>query len=255
MSRKYAVILIFALSGALLSDTVQAQDRALDAILRDYTDTDGPAIAIEVTTPDGHWEAARGRVDVRSNTLASPQDRFRIGSMSKTFVATVALQLVSEGVFSLDDRAADWLPPNVVQRVANADRVTLRELMSMRSGIPDYLSTNRFWAKVDENPTHDWAASEALPFIFDRRPMFQPGRRFYYSNTNYILMQLVLESATGQPLHELVRQRILDPLGLQNTYSQGRETLPGGFVHGRTHLFDRRSHYVLPRAAARQNAP
>lgn len=79
-------------------------------------------------------------------------DSFRIGSMSKTLVAVVALLLVENGVIALDDRAADYLPAEVVARVANADRVTLRQLLAMRSGISDYLERDRFWVVVETEP-------------------------------------------------------------------------------------------------------
>jgi D-alanyl-D-alanine carboxypeptidase len=232
---KYRLLAVLMLSCILISTTTaQAQEVSSDlqAVLADWVEADDPAVVIQVTTPDGSWTAARGRVNTANDTAASPQDRFRIGSMSKTFVATVTLQLAAEGVFSLDDPVRNWLPPEVVANVANADRVTLRQLLSMRSGIDDYLATDEFWEAVDEDTTHDWTALEAISYAYDWPPLFAPDEAFNYSNSNYILLQLILEAATGEKLSTLVRSRILTPLRMKNTYTQIEEAIPGGFVHG-----------------------
>jgi D-alanyl-D-alanine carboxypeptidase len=216
---------LFLVVGLLLvSLSVQADgySAALQALLDAAVDENGPAVALQVTSP----------VDMWGSTPASPEDRFRIGSMSKTFVAVVALQLASEGVFSLDDPARNWLSPALVANIANAEQVTLRQLLSMRSGIDDYLSTEGFWEVVDTQPDHTWTAAEALKFAYGVPPLFPPDRLYHYSNTNYLLLQLVLESATGQPLHTLVRDRILDPLGMENTFSQVVEDSPAFYLHG-----------------------
>ncbi len=196
----------------------------MTAIIDSYAAPDGPALAVQVTTPEGMWSAAGGSAN--GSRAATVGDSFRIGSMSKTLVAVVALLLVENGVIALDDRAADYLPAEVVARVANADRVTLRQLLAMRSGISDYLERDRFWVVVETEPDHAWTAAEAITYVYDRPAMFAPDTDYYYSNSNYILMQLVLEAATRQPLHDLVRKYILDPLAMTSTYTQAFEAPP-----------------------------
>ncbi|MBL8166035.1 MAG: beta-lactamase family protein [Anaerolineae bacterium] len=223
------VITIALLAVSLIG--VQAQDdtqAALDAALRDFN-TDDTALVVQVSTPDGDWTATSGLADGERPT--EPDDRFRIGSMSKTFVAVTALMLAEEGVFALDDAARDWLPDELVEQIANLDSVSIRQLLAMRSGIPDYLGMT-FWLAVQQDPTHEWTVNEALAYIHDQPALFEPDAQFSYSNSNYLLLQLILESATGQPLHTLVRERILDPLEMANTYTQISETLPGEFVNG-----------------------
>ncbi|MBW4437763.1 MAG: beta-lactamase family protein [Pleurocapsa minor GSE-CHR-MK-17-07R] len=211
---------------------VQAQDpqQALDQVLSQFADADSPAVVVQVNTPQGSWTATGGTADGERPTARN--DRFRIGSMSKTFVAVTALLLVDEGVFNLDDAASRWLPDDIIANVANAGTVTIRQLLGMRSGIPDYLETDEFWEAVDDDPAFVWTPEEALSFAFDLPAMFAPGEDYYYSNSNYLLAELVLENATGQPLHTLMRDRILDPLGLDDTYTQISELLLGGFVDG-----------------------
>lgn len=211
---------------------VQAQDpqQALDQVISQFADADSPAVVVQVNTPQGSWTATAGTADGERPT--APDDRFRIGSMSKTFVAVTALLLVDEGVFSLDDAASRWLPEDITKNIANAGTVTIRQLLGMRSGIPDYLETDEFWERVEDDPQYVWSPEEALTYAYDLPALFAPGEDYYYSNSNYLLAELVLENATGQPLHTLMRDRILDPLGLDNTYTQIFETLPGGFVDG-----------------------
>jgi D-alanyl-D-alanine carboxypeptidase len=235
MTRKFASVgLVSALLLTFLLGVfvVRAQDEAeiLTEILSEYTSDDGPAMAIQVTTPEDSWAASAGRADgVHTATL---DDQFRIGSMSKTFVATLALLLVDDGVFFLDDLASDWLPADVVENIANADMVTIRQLLAMRSGIDDYLATDEFWEVVSEDPTHKWTAEEALQYAYGLEPLFAPDEAYSYSNTNYLLIQLVLEKASGKPLHELMRERILEPLNMTHTYTQGFENLDSHTVYG-----------------------
>ncbi len=230
MSRRLLAVILLAL--LLLAVPAQAQDiqSTLEDIVAEFSTPDGPALTVQFTNAEGSWSAAGGLADDQRPT--EPGDRFRIGSMSKTFVAAAALLLVEEGLVELDAPAADWLPDEVVDNIANADTVTLRELLSMRSGIPDYLETDDFWNAVDDDPNHEWTAEEALEYAYGLPALFTPGEDFYYSNSNYLLAQLVLESAAGVPLHELLRELILDPLDLRDTYTQVFESLPGGFVFG-----------------------
>jgi len=221
------IILTFVRPLSAQDDDPQA---ILDDVLSEFTDADGAAVTVQLSTSDGVWSAAAGLAD--GSRAAIPSDRFRIGSMSKTFVAVTALLLAEEGVFDLDDSAADWLPSDILEDISNADEVTIRQLLSMRSGVADYLETDQFWAAVADDPTYPWTAAEALTYAYDLPALFAPDAEFYYSNSNYLLLQLILENAAGKPLHTLMRQRILDPLKLTNTYTQISESLPGGFVAG-----------------------
>lgn len=230
MRKMSLVLLALLLWGMLMPVGAQDDTQALEDILSQFAGPDDPAIAVQITTTEGSWAAAVGSADGRR--AATPQDRFRIGSMSKTFVAVAALMLAEDEMIDLDDRAADYLPDEIVENIANLDTVTIRQLLAMRSGIDDYLGTDEFWAEVEADPYYPWTAAEALEYAYDLPALFPPDTEFYYSNTNYLLLQLVLEAASEMPLHELIRTRILDPLGMNDTYTQISEDLPGGFVNG-----------------------
>lgn len=203
----------------------------LEALLEEYADETEPAVSIRITTEDGSWAAATGRIDVSADAPATTDSRFRIASMSKTFVAVVLMQLVEEGKLSLDDPISKWLPEHIVSKLANAESATIFQLATMTSGIPEYLDYD-FYEAILEDPTYEWTAPEVLEYAYGLDAYFAPGEDFEYTNTNYILLQLIIEAATEKPLHVVVRERILDPLGLSNTYTQLQEELSGGFVHG-----------------------
>ncbi|NDJ34876.1 MAG: beta-lactamase family protein, partial [Chloroflexi bacterium] len=200
---------------------VAVEPTALDlqGILADNADPQGPATVAVVVTPAGTVSAAVGRFDTAGgNRLASTQDTFRIGSVSKMFTAVAALQLVDDGVLSLDDTAADWLDPAVIDGVANADRATVEQLLNHTSGVPDYLDDAFFAEAYAANRI--WRADETLDYAAGYLPGFAPGAGFEYSNTNYILLHLIVEAAGGAPLHTAIRQGILTPLALEDTYTQ-----------------------------------
>lgn len=228
MRTLYSLFVVFFL-GVGLANAQEMQD-VLAEVMSYYAEDDGPALAVQLTTPDGSWAMATGLADGRRP--AQPSDRFRIASMSKTMVAVATLQLVEDGVFSLDDMARDWLPVDVVRNITNLDAVTIRQLLNMRSGIEDYLGEEDFWYAVEDNPTYAWTALEVLQFAYDLPAVAAPDEEFYYSNTNYILLQLILEEAAAMPLHELLRESLFEPLNMDDTYTQISETLPGGFVSG-----------------------
>jgi D-alanyl-D-alanine carboxypeptidase len=245
MKRTLPLILSLIALIALGTSPVIGQDAnaALTAALRAYTAdafTEGntAAVTIGISLPDG--EQIRAAAGMRDGVQpAQPEDRFRIASMSKTFVAVTALLMAEDELLSLDDPAAAYLPDEVVTEIANlsgADGAVIRDLLGMQSGIDDYLGTDAFWEVLDSDPGFPWTASAALTYAYGLPPLFDPGEQVSYSNTNYLLMELILGEAGGAPLHELVRAYILDPLGLQNTYTQARETLAdmqdSAFVRG-----------------------
>jgi D-alanyl-D-alanine carboxypeptidase len=140
-------------------------------------------------------------------------DRFRIGSVTKTFVATVALQLVNEGRISLDDTVEKWLPG----LVPGGRRITVRQLLSHRSGLFDYVEDPRVFAPYNQDPAHTWEPRRLVEIAVAHPAPFSPGRRFAYSSTNYLLLGLIIETATGTPLEQQLRERIFEPLGLRKT--------------------------------------
>jgi D-alanyl-D-alanine carboxypeptidase len=231
--KSISLMLTLCLTLVLTASGVQAQDSSanLANILQQYADTtfsegSTAAIAAHVTIADQTIRASVGLRD--SAALAQINDRFRIGSMSKTFVAATALRMAEDGLLNLDSHAADYLPDDLVNQTANLagdEGATVRQLLSMQSGIPDYLSTPAFQEQLRADPDFSWTAANALTYAYGLPALFAPGNNVSYSNTNYLLAQFVMERAGGAPLHELIRRYILTPLRLNDTYTQRFETL------------------------------
>src|SRR3954453_10056417 len=165
---------------------------------------------------------ASGYADTRTKRSMRPSDRFRVGSVTKTFVATVILQLAGEGKLSLDDSVERWLPGEV----PNGGAITVRQLLTMTSGIFDYLNDGDDTVLERElaHPDVRWAPQDLVAIATTHAPRFAPGTAWSYSNTGYILLGQIAEKAAGKPIADSLRERIFTPAGLHAT---SFETGPG----------------------------
>jgi D-alanyl-D-alanine carboxypeptidase len=202
----------------------------LDRVLRQAAGRGSPGVALAVSVPGYQtWYGASGLANRQQALPMDPSYQFRVGSLSKMFVATVAMQLVQEGTLKLDSPISTWLPGVV----PNADRMTVRHVMSHTSGLFDYLD-NRFMSIVLRDRNRVWRPQELLAYAVERGPYFPPGARgrWRYSNTNYVLLGILIEKVTGNTLAKEIRQRILTPLNLSRTYFDPDERPEGLVVHG-----------------------
>ncbi|WP_055574425.1 serine hydrolase domain-containing protein [Streptomyces prasinopilosus] len=201
--------------------------------LRAAVDAGVPGVTATARDRRGTWSATAGVGDLRTGQKRSPHDRYRVGSITKTFVATVLLQLEAEGGLSLDDTVDAWLPGLVSGNGHDGTRITLRQLLNHTSGIFDYTSGEEyrraystkegFFAHRYDTRTPQELVRDALA----HEPYFEPGASWRYSNTNYVLAALVIERATGRPYGEEVRRRVIEPLRLTATSVPGtRASLP-----------------------------
>jgi D-alanyl-D-alanine carboxypeptidase len=158
-------------------------------------------------------------------------DRFRVGSLTKTFVAATVLQLVADGALSLDDTAERWVPG----LVPGGDAITVRQLLNHTSGLFDYLNDG------DETVIkpylagqfgHVWAPRELVGVATKHPAHFPPGMSWSYSNTGYIVLGLIVEAATGHQLGEEVAARVLAPLALRGTSFDTAPRIAGRHAHG-----------------------
>jgi D-alanyl-D-alanine carboxypeptidase len=173
---------------------------------------------------------ASGRAELASGRRMTTRDRFRIGSITKPMVATVVLQLVDEGLLSLDDSVAHFLPG----LLPDGGRITIRQLLNHTAGLADYIDDQGFIDAVFTQPSRVWTPHE-LVAIGDAMPRsFTPGAadRWDYSNTNYIVLGLVAEAVGDQPIAELLEDRVFEPLGMTSTFFATAPSLPAPFAQG-----------------------
>ncbi|KFF96481.1 peptidase [Streptomyces scabiei] len=217
-------------TGASAGGDHRATRKAMDANVKDGV------VGIAVQAKDGHgvWKATSGVGDLTTAEPRSARDHFRVGSITKTFVSTVLLQLEAEGRLSLDDKVDKWLPGVVRGKGHDGRRMTLRQLLNHTSGIADYTSDKQFVKDVFlaegffENRYRTWSPRELVGIAMKHEPDFAPGADWSYSNTNYVLAGMVIEKATGNSYGHEIRARIIEPLGLRDTKVPGTvPTLPG----------------------------
>ncbi len=188
---------------------------------------DAPGIAMYISTPGSVWRGAAGVSDVKSQTPMHSDDGFSIASASKNFVAVIVLQLVDEGQVILDREISAYLPQDISSQIPNSQQITIRQLLSHTSGVAEYLSTKDFIAASKQRDrSRPWTAKEAIRYAYHQNPQAAPGQKFGYTDTNYILLQLIIEQITGQTLTKVMRDRILDPLALKHSFTELWEKPP-----------------------------
>lgn len=190
-----------------LSGRLHAQMRAL-------VRTGVPGVVVHVRRGPAVLDLAAGQADPAEPRTMTTDDRFKVASITKTFVATAVLQLVAEGRLGLDDTVAGWLPG----LVPNGDHITVRELLMHTSGLFDYLDDPRPFAPyLALDFRHFWTPRQLVRIAVSHPPLFAPGAGFSYTNTGYILLGLIAERAGGERLAVQLRRRIFAPLHLTQT--------------------------------------
>ena len=155
---------------------------------------------------------AAGYKNKEEKIPADPHSIFKIASISKLYHAVAIAKLVRENQLSLDKNLADYLP-ELKGRIENAEAITLRMMVQHRSGIPNFTDTYMYWAAPKET------AEENLALVLDQPANFAPGTDYEYSNTNYLLIDRIIQRVLGYDTFDYIQAKILDPLQLKNTYA------------------------------------
>lgn len=172
-----------------------------------------------------------GLGDLTNRVPADPKAKFRIGSNTKAFTATVLLQLVGEKKLSLSDTVAKWLPGAVAANGYDGSRITIRQLLNHTSGLPEYIG--RVYS-VGSDPYKAWAPQTLVDTaLAQHAPTGEPGEKFGYSNANYVLAGMVIKAVTGEDAATQIQRRIIEPLGLHDTaFPVADPALYGNYLRG-----------------------
>ncbi len=170
---------------------------------------------------------------------ATADMHFRNGAVAITYMSTLLLTLVDDGSLRLDDTIDQWLPD-----LPDSDRVTLKMLANMTSGYPDFVPYPDFQAGFYRDPFRAWTPEELIGFSVAQPRRFAPGENWDYSHSGYVILGLALEGATGQPIADLLRERILDPLGLIDTASEQTAWMPEPVLHA--YSSERKGFFGIP---------
>ena len=179
-----------------------------------------PGVSVAVRFPDGTtWTGVSGYADIARSVLVRPDTPFALASVSKPFVAGVVMGLVEDRQLYLGDSVARLLPDVKPGGRAIDPRITVRQLLDHTSGLRDYLTSNALDKEVLAAPTTRWSVARALRYV--GKPLAVPGTRFSYSNTNYLLLGLIVERLTGASIAQGIHDRWIDPLRLTSAVYQG----------------------------------
>ena len=190
-----------------------------------------PGFNVGIWIPgEGEWQNSFGVADKETAEKMSLDNHFRIGSITKTFVITAVLQLVDKGDISLDDKISKY-----IDNVPNGDKITIRQLANMTSGLANY-SEDEEWVKkvIYTKNDRNVPTSELLEVAFKLPPTFAPGKGWHYSNTNTVLLGQVIEKVSGLSLDKYLQENIFTPLALENTSFPLDEKMPSPYAHGYT---------------------
>ncbi|MEU5429220.1 serine hydrolase domain-containing protein [Streptomyces olivoreticuli] len=202
---------------------------ATKAVLSAYQAESGPGAGLYAGDGKGTWSLSVGTGAVNATQPIQPADRFRIGSQTKAFTASVVMQLVDEGKVSLGAPIEQYLPGVVASNGHDGNAITIRQLLQHTSGIP---TNDKPQAKA--NPDGTYALAEVVRDGLRLPSASKPGVEFHYSNTNYQILSMLVERVTGAPLSKAVTDRIIEPLGLTRTIYPlaGDRSLATPYVHG-----------------------
>lgn len=187
------------------------------------------AIVFVQSARTGAWTVNLGTSDLATKAPMNPSMHFRIGSITKTLTGTVILQLVDEGKLRLDDPVARYEP-----QVPNGAHITIRELLNMRSGLYNYSEDPGFEQTLTKHPNTVWTPQELVAIGFKHPAYFAPGKDFHYSNTNTILLGMIVEHITGHTAESEIQRRIFTPLGMNNSNMppQTSSAIPAPYPQG-----------------------
>ena len=202
-----------------LPDTIQEQlDKSIEYGF------DGIVVYVDQGGKEPAFYAA-GWKDREKKIPADPHALFKIASISKLYVAVAVAKLVNDKHLSLDKTLAEYMP-ELAGRIENADKITLKMMVQHRSGIPNFTDSPGYWLDPPQSN------KENLELVLDKPADFEPGKKYRYSNTNYLLLGEIMDKTLGYSHHEYIKKEILELLGLNNTYSLLSEVNPDDVMSG-----------------------
>lgn len=222
-----------------LDSSVQNPGNArYSSLLSELTSNGVPGIMMSVYHPeDGLWTGASGKADLYNDVDMQSCNISRVGSTVKMFTAATVLLLQEEGKLDLDDKISDYLEGDVINKIENADKATIRQLLQHSSGIYNYIQNLQFQTASLNDLIRVWFSEDLLKYAYHKKAYFQPGEDVRYSNTNYILLGMLISKVEGKPFYRVFEEKLFIPLGLTLTSFAAKDPVPEGIVRGYIDLY------------------
>ncbi|PHA68511.1 serine hydrolase domain-containing protein [Bacillus toyonensis] len=213
-----------------LQTSTQRERNSVKEAMRDTLQLGYAGILAKTSEGGKTWSYAAGLADLSTKKPMKTDFRFRIGSVTKTFIATVLLQLSGENRLNLDDSIEKWLPGVIQGNGYDGNQITIRQILNHTSGIADYVNSKDFDIMDTKK---SYTAEEFVKMGISLPPDFAPGKGWSYSNTGYVLLGILIEKVTGNSYAEEVENRIIELLDLSNTFLPGNSSVIPGTKHAR----------------------
>lgn len=221
-------------------ETVELHPKRHDfeALVQELVSSGVPGIQCTVyDQKNGYWSSAAGYADLASAIPLQPCNKTRVGSTVKTFTATTILLLQEEGLLRMDDPIADYLSAKDLEGIENAGEATICQLLQHSSGIYNYIQNLHFQTASLNDLTKTWSPAELLSYARGEKAYFLPGTDVLYSNTNYILLGMIIEKVAGKPFYQVFEEKIFGPLSLRYTSFAATDPVPDGIIRGYVDLY------------------
>lgn len=233
---KYYLVIILSFSLFLFScnssdgDTIPPEESVSSKIETAMTETqaemEAPGWMVGIWTPTESYESVNGLADISNNTTIDKSQLIRIGSITKTFTATLVLILCDEGKLNLDDKLSQYLPD-----YSDADLITIKQLLMHKSGIVSWDENDDVRMSV-YNGTGDWTIDKLIAWGATQPLLSEPGTEFHYSNNGYFILGKIIEQASGMTVAQAMEEKIVLKLGLNGTFMAESPCPDNDVIHG-----------------------
>lgn len=203
---------------------------AFQDILEQYQAKGIPGISLLIKDAEGIWYGAAGYADIAENIPMEACHINKVASLTKIFMGALTFKLVEEGKIDLHEKVQTYLSEKDLKNIANAEDITVLDLLKHTTGIFDVITDNNFYLSVLNDPPAHRDQYDILKFVRGKEALFPAGEKSSYSNTNTLLLSMLIDKATGKSHADLLREYIIDPLGLKDSYYYYHDALPEGKV-------------------------
>ena len=217
----------------LQSSLAHPKGEEFQAILDQYISNGIPGVTLLVADSHGVWTGAAGYADIQNNILMQPCHILKPGSVTKMIIGNIMWQLQEEGQVNIEDPISNYIP-ELAANITYGDQITIKMLLNHTSGIYPIARDLNYNLAVVNDFTRDWSSEEIIQYFTNKPATNLPGQKFYYSNTNTLISELIIESITNEPLETTLTEKVCAPLGMNNTvyYDYSEEFPLGNLAQG-----------------------
>lgn len=211
-------------------------------IIDSYVAKGLPGISLLIKDKDGFFISSSGMADISENIPMQPCHISKICSVTKMMLAAAIFRLQEKGVLSINDPVSKYISKDILDKIDNGDApLTVKNLLNHTAGLYDVISDQNFYLQLLNDPSKKWTSDDLLQFVYNKEAAFEfaPNDTAGYSNTNYLLLSMVIESATGVPHSKVLSEEVIDKLNMTDTYYYWHDPLPEtGIAQGYFDLYN-----------------